>query len=167
MDFRLFRNVVGVGPIVFVIMGFSSVSHAIERDFQDWKLVCPDGGQRCALSTTSFAEDRTWLSTVRMHPSPEADDIPVQILVPPQVHLASGIFVTVPGVGEKPATYLRCTFRACDARLTLRKGDLSAWKRARAAEILYRPSASSPPIRFTVSLMGLTAAIEAVLEIPE
>lgn len=144
-------------------LGSGAVS-AKEQSFRDWQVSCPGDGRVCTLSTTTFAEDRTWLSTLRLQPGAGHDPLPVQILVPPRVHLGSGLFVAVPGIGERAARYIRCSQQACDARIELGARDLSAWKRARAAQLLYRPSPTSPPIRFNVSLMGLTAAINEVLE---
>jgi|GEM_PF-2220483 len=165
--FRNFKTIAPTCAVVFsaisvIALSLTSSVLASEHSFQDWRLTCPEDGRECALSTTSFAEDRTWLSTIRMQPRFDGATLPVQILVPPQVHLASGLFVNIPGLGEKQATFLRCTVQACDARLTLADDDLLAWKQARAAEVLYRPSVSGPPIRYGVSLMGLTAAMDAM-----
>lgn len=64
-------------------------------------------------------------------------------------------------MGRRPARYIRCSAAACDARLSLEVTDFQAWKGAREAVLTYRPTTSAPPIRFAVSLMGLTAAFEA------
>ncbi|SIN90001.1 invasion associated locus B family protein [Vannielia litorea] len=138
--------------------------HAAEQTFTDWRVDCPDDGRACTASTTSFAEDRTWLSTLRIQPGAAQADLPVQILVPPGVHLASGLFVAVPGLRLAEATYLTCTNQACDARVSISTRQLAGWKRARAARLRYRPSSTAPPIEFDVSLMGLTAALGAAAE---
>ena len=153
------------GPVVLAIsLGLAASAVGAEQTFTDWQVECPDDGRRCTASTTSFAEDRTWLSTIRIQPDAAAGELPVQILVPPGVHLASGLFVSVAGQENARATYLRCSPQACDARVSLGAEALAAWKRARAARLRYRPSSSAPPIEFDVSLMGLTAALGAASE---
>lgn len=70
-------------------------------------------------------------------------------------------------MGRREAEYVRCTPKACDARLALTEQELTAWKQARSAELLYRPNPTVPPIRFDVSLMGISAAFSAALEAKE
>ncbi|MDE0591500.1 invasion associated locus B family protein [Halocynthiibacter sp. C4] len=155
-----------LGVMCAAIVFMTAKAFAVERMFEDWELTCPSDGRICTIATTSFAEDRTWLATLRLQPNGvEGANLPLQILVPPQVHLASGLFVSVNGVGQRQAAYQVCSPRACDARLTLSEDDLLAWKRARSAQIRFRPNPASPPIEFEVSLMGLTAAIDAVDEV--
>ncbi|MFY0632905.1 MAG: invasion associated locus B family protein [Vannielia sp.] len=142
----------------------ASQAVAAEQTFTDWRVDCPGEGRACTASITSFAEDRTWLSTLRVQPGQAAGELPVQILVPPGVHLASGLFVAVPGQKIAEATYLTCTNQACDARVSISERQLTSWKRARAARLRYRPSSTAPPIEYEVSLMGLTAALGAAAE---
>ncbi len=149
---------------VAAVLAVSLLSAATVRAqaFTDWRVDCAEDGRQCTAAITSFAEDRTWLSTLRLQPASRTEEtLPVQILVPPGVHLASGLFVSVRGQGRAEATYLTCSPQACDARMSLDDRGLEAWKRARVARVLYRPSSTAPPIEYEVSLMGLTAALGA------
>ena len=135
---------------------------AAQSDFGDWLLTCPEGGASCVLSQTAAASDQSWLATLRVA-IVEGDDNKaiVQFLVPPSVHLASGLFATVsPGV-TRQATFVRCLSVACEAVLELDPETLGAWKQGRSAELRYRASPDLPPSVFDISLMGLTAALDA------
>ena len=114
------------------------------------------------LSQTAAASDQSWLATLRVALNEgDSNEAIVQFLVPPSVHLASGLFVTVsPGI-TKQATFIRCLPIACEAVLELESETLSAWKRRRSAELRYRASVDLQPLVFDVSLMGLTAALDA------
>ena len=134
----------------------------IRSDFGDWQLTCPDSEVGCVLSQTAAASDQSWLATLRVALNEgDSNEAIVQFLVPPSVHLASGLFVTVsPGI-TKQATFIRCLPIACEAVLELESETLSAWKRRRSAELRYRASVDLQPLVFDVSLMGLTAALDA------
>ncbi len=133
---------------------------AVQSDFGDWQLSCPEAETSCVLSQTAAASDQTWLATLRVALG-EGDNAIVQFLVPPSVHLASGLFVTVsPGI-SKQATFIRCLTVACEAVLELDSETLNAWKRGRSAELRYRASPDTQPLIFDISLMGLTAALDA------
>ena len=108
--------------------------------------------------------DHNWLATLRIALSGSNEDevAVVQFLVPPNVHLASGLFSTVAPDAPLEATFLRCTMNACEAVMAMDTATLSAWKRGRTAEVRYRPAADMPPVVFDVSLMGLTAGLNAV-----
>ena len=146
-------------------MGFAcyaaAMSAAAEADsFRDWRVECRDAPvASCILSTTSGAEDSTWLATMRLATEP-GDRAVVQLLLPPGIHLASGAFVEVAGVDRAPARLLRCLPQACEAQLALDPRAMAAWKAGRAAAVTYRPGVEAPPIRFEMSLLGLTAALD-------
>jgi invasion protein IalB len=139
----------------------SLTSAAAEADpFRDWQVECRDAPfASCILSTTSGAEDAIWLATMRIAPEP-GDRAVVQLLLPPGIHRASGAFVEVAGIGREPARPLRCLPQACEAQLALDARAIAAWKAGLTATVTYRPGAEAPPIRFEMSLLGLTAALD-------
>ncbi|MBM9595915.1 invasion associated locus B family protein [Roseitranquillus sediminis] len=167
MASRLRASVFGAAFAFLSAPHTASALETVERVeiHRDWTLGCPGAGDPCILSTTTFAGDRTWLATLRLQPAQRADAAAeVQLLVPLQVHLASGIFVKVPGAETSAGRFVRCVEGACEARLALDASALAAWKRAREARLVYRPRAQGPPIAFDVSLMGLTAGLEAMAQ---
>jgi len=64
------------------LMAAGAPLSAKEQTFRDWQVSCPEDDRICTLSITSFAEDRTWLSTLRLQPGAGHDPLPLQILVP-------------------------------------------------------------------------------------
>lgn len=143
----------------------ASAEAEVER-FQDWEVACLDGSG-CAASTTALAEDRTWLGTVRARRSVETEGPALQIIVPAGIHLASGLFVELPGRAVKQATFVRCEPRACEAQLSLTDAEFRTWRRGLSAEVRYRPHVDVRPIAFDVSLMGITAAMRRAEELGE
>lgn len=127
--------------------------------FQDWSVDCR--GDLCLIEQTVLASDRTWLATARLQPTQD-NALQMQILVPAGVHLASGIFVDIPGGNVRQGLFLRCTSDACEAQLALDADEATALRNGAAAQIRYRPRVSSPPVSFPVSLMGITAALRDV-----
>ncbi|WP_185020773.1 invasion associated locus B family protein [Histidinibacterium lentulum] len=140
-------------------------SASVER-FQDWEVACVDGGG-CVAATTAVAEDRTWLGTVRVREMDDAGGPVMQILAPAGIHLASGLFVELPGRSVKQATFIRCDAGVCEAQLSLTDAEFQTWRRGLDAEIRYRPHVDVSPIVFEVSLLGITAAMRRARELSE
>jgi len=126
--------------------------------FRDWNVRCPQDAEPCVAATTTLAADRTWLATLRLQPENNGG-ARLQVLLPQQIHIGSGVFAKLSGGAEKPLRLIRCVPGACEARLDLSEPALQAWKAARTAQLTYRPAPNAPPIRFDVSLMGLTNAL--------
>lgn len=126
----------------------------------DWLLECRDG--LCVLSQTAVAEDRTWLATLRLALAPDPGvAATLQVLVPPQVHLGSGLFLTVDGGPARQIDYIRCAPERCEAAVQLDEAALQSLRRGRVAELRYRPNIDAPPVAFDVSLTGITAGTDA------
>ena len=123
-----------------------------------WSVDCEN--QRCLLAQSAAAQDRVWLATVILEPDTEGG-AHAQVIVPAGVHLASGLFVET-GQRALSAQWTVCDRSSCRAELALAPEDLTGWKRARSAEIRYRPGLTTPVIGFPLSLMGLTAALRRV-----
>ncbi|WP_417249516.1 invasion associated locus B family protein [Celeribacter sp.] len=126
--------------------------------FRDWSVTCPQDAEPCVAATTTLAADRTWLATLRMQPEHDGS-ARLQVLLPQQIHIGSGVFAKLSGRSEQRLLLIRCVPGACEARLDLPDAELAAWKVARAAQLTYRPAPNAPPIHFDVSLMGLTSAL--------
>lgn len=120
-----------------------------------WSAECD--GDDCIVAQSAAAEDRTWLATIILDPDDTGGAL-AQVIVPSGVHLASGLFV---GLDRRPleAVWIACARETCRAEARLSAEDLTGWKKARQAELRYRPSISAPVIVFPLSLMGLTAAL--------
>lgn len=138
-------------------------SVADSRRFGDWALSCPASETTCTLSQTIASVDHNWLATLRiaLSRSKEGEVAVVQFLVPPNVHLASGLFSVVAPGAPLQATFIRCSASACEAVMGMDITTLDGWKHGRVAELRYRPAADVPPVIFDVSLMGLTAGLNA------
>ena len=130
--------------------------------FKDWAVECDDAPVYCVASQTAGATDDTfWLATVQLRPV--TDGAIVVLRVPAGVHLGSGLFVGV----RQPLTeiaYQSCTPQMCIASGQISKSELTRWRRGHVAEVRYRPSATSPPLSFEISLQGITAALRYVKE---
>ena len=85
-----------------------------------------------------------------------------QILLPGRIHLASGLFLRVDTGPLFKGEVLRCYPQACDARIELDERALQEWKRGANLQVVYRPAVETAPIRFPISLMGLTSALKEV-----
>ncbi len=148
-----------------ILIGFICLraSAGESRRFGDWALSCPDSEESCVLAQTVASNDHNWLATIRIALSgaKEGEVAAVQFLVPPSVHLASGLFSTVASGAPLQATFIRCNANACEAVMGMNASTLSDWKHGRVAELRYRPAADVPPVVFDVSLMGLTAGLKA------
>ena len=131
--------------------------------FNDWAVECDTAPTFCILSQTSAAdEDGLWLGTVRLRADAQ-DGADVVVLVPAGVHLASGLFIGV----RQPLTQIRyqsCTKDACTAAGKIDKAELTRWRRGSTAQMRYRPSIGAPPVSFSVSLLGISAALRHAAE---
>lgn len=107
-----------------------------------------------------MAEDRSWLATVMMQPTPDAA-ARVQVVVPAGVHLASGLFLQKGDAAPIEARWLVCSPESCRAEARLAAADIADWKTARSAQIRYRARLDGPVVAFDLSLMGITVALDA------
>lgn len=130
------------------------------QKFGDWGLACEDRAA-CAIAQSLMAEDRSWLATVMMQPDAETSGALVQVIVPAGVHLASGLYFELGGSDALAARWLVCSPEDCRAELRLAAADLAAWKTGRAVQIRYRARLDGPVVAFDLSLMGVTAALDA------
>lgn len=151
------------GHVAFWVLLLSALAAgpiAASDAFRDWKVSCADGAPVCVLSTSAIAHDETWLATLRLRlAADQAEPARLQALVPPSVHLGSGVFLGIGRQEPLPLAYLRCAPDHCEAAAALDAPRLEAMMAARAAVLTYRPSISSPAVSFEVSMMGITAAI--------
>ncbi len=154
--------------VVTSVTGFAAVTPAFatEEPLQvgrekDWRVDCQANTQVCVVSSITMASDRTWLTTLRLQP--EGNGALGQMLLPPNIHLASGVFVQT-GDMVKRAELQRCTPKACLGALSFDERELNKLRRARDLQITYRPSPEMSPISFRASLMGLTAALKRAAE---
>jgi invasion protein IalB len=142
-----------------VLLPVAALAGTQSQTFQDWEVTCVDT-LSCTASSSVVAADGTWLGTVRLRAMDEAGQQAFQVIVPAGVHLASGLFVELPGQMFRQATFIRCEPRACEAQLVMTAGEFATWLRGDLAEIRYRPHVDVRPVAFTVSLSGITAATE-------
>ncbi|WP_417809546.1 invasion associated locus B family protein [Thioclava sp.] len=126
--------------------------------FRDWSVSCPQAAESCIAATTTLAADRTWLATLRLQPENNGG-ARLQVLLPQQIHIGSGVFARLSGGSEQRLRLIRCVPGTCEARIDLPGAELTAWKSARVVQLTYRPAPNAPPIHFDVSLMGLTNAL--------
>lgn len=139
----------------FASVALCSISTAQASVGSGWSVECD--GTDCIVAQSAAAEDRTWLATIILDPDDTGGAL-AQVIVPSGVHLASGLFL---GLDRRPlqAVWTVCARDTCRAQARLSAEDLTGWKKARQAELRYRPSISAPVIVFPLSLMGLTAAL--------
>jgi invasion protein IalB len=139
---------------------FCPLQSVAAEDFRDWRVDCSATPPSCILSTSSTARDDTWLATLRLQlAAGDAAPARLQALVPPSVHLGSGLFLGLARQEPLSLVYLRCAPDHCEAATAIEPDMLAAMMAGRAATLTYRPSISSPPVTFEVSLMGITAAV--------
>ncbi|EDM69695.1 invasion protein B [Roseobacter sp. AzwK-3b] len=137
---------------------------ASAETFRDWRSDCPGAGSGCMLATNVADAKNAWLAG--LHVSPDADGTSgiMKILVPPGVHLASGLFVAVGRGKPRQAEFQRCSEQACLATLDLDASQIMALRRATRAQIVYRPRSTTAPVRVQASLMGFSAALAHTME---
>lgn len=116
------------------------------------------------MLSTSVADNRNaLLAGVIVTPDADGRSGVMQVLVPPGVHLASGLFVAIGAASPRAAEFQRCSDQGCLAHLDLDASDMQALRRAARADIVYRPRSTTAPVRFQASLMGFSAALAHAL----
>lgn len=140
-------------------------SHGLRAEsFRDWRAECRGDGRDCVLATNVTDGRNALLAGLVVTPSADGRAGEMQIIVPPGVHLASGLFIAIGRGPPLAAPFQRCSPEGCLAQLSLDAQALSALRRASRAEIIYRPRSTTAPIRFHASLMGFSAALAHLLE---
>lgn len=128
-------------------------------------MACEDVQQTCVISQTTMAADQTWLGTVQVIVADaDAPTLPVVFRVPEGVHLASGLFYADGSGTPRKAEWLHCEPGSCLAVAELDAAGQAAWQRGTTAEVRYRPNRTAPAIAVEVSLLGVTAALQAARE---
>lgn len=159
-------QLLSVPAAILSCIGILSGTSAAADTYQDWSVECNDS-PRCVLAQTVQAADRTWLGTVFVIPSSDGYEARAQFLVPAGVHLASGLFVIDTNQAPRSGTWIRCTSERCRAEMSLSADDLDRWRRGLNFELVYRPRPDVAPVRFPVSLNGITAGLTRLSEIGE
>jgi len=121
--------------------------------FGDWSLNC--GAASCVLSQSLHADDDTWLLTVVLPSNGQK----AQFFVPAGVHLGSGFFVEHSKGASREATWINCSSDLCRADLDVSESDLAIWRRDLVFDVVFRPRSDASPLRFPVSLKGITAGL--------
>ena len=135
------------------------------KTFRDWRSECRAADHRdCVLASNVIDHRKAWLAGLVVKPSEDGVGGIMQIVTPPGVHLASGIFIAIGTGRHRPAEFQRCSNDGCLALLPLDADALTALRRATTAEIVYRPRSTTAPVRFRASLMGFSAALAHLLE---
>lgn len=174
IEYQSARRLASLGRLFALtgaFMAFPAVWGGAQGDaneqFRDWALVCAESGG-CRLAQTLMSTERVWLGTVMLHPLANGDDARMaELFVPPGAHFPSGVFVGR-GEGEaQRAEWIRCSEVACEARLLLDEEGERYWRAGRTAELRYRPSPSAPAARVDISLMGVTAGLQALDQLAE
>lgn len=150
---------------IFVITFFAGASGAQER-FRDWTLVQAEAGCAATISV-GLAQGSTGLLTVGLLPRRGAGDFPAVITVRVPVGAALTEPLSYAHPGETAAVPL--AWQACDARTCLATGgvssaELAKLQRGRRVFMAYRPLPGSRSLIVPVSLLGVTAAWQRVLE---
>lgn len=147
------------------ILGIALSSAAASAEtFRDWRSDCPSAASGCILATNVADTKNAWLAGLLVTPDTDGTSGTMNILVPPGVHLASGLFVSVGRGKPRQAEFQRCSDQACLAALDLDASHIMALRRATRAQIVYRPRNTTPPVRIQASLMGFSAALAHALE---
>lgn len=104
-------------PLSFssTLLAVVAFAHAAAADsFRHWQVDCAAVPRACILSTSALAGDDTWLGTLRLQlAAGEVEAARLQALVPPSVHLGSGLFLGVGRQAPLPLAYLRCAPDHC------------------------------------------------------
>lgn len=153
---RCLRHSLTVGCVTAAL----SFGHLAQASGQ-WDQDCAEG-DRCVLSQTVFSpNDRTWLATVSLQKLSD-DQTAVQVLVPAGVHLGSGLFWQINSRPYNSVPFQQCSAQYCRAAVVMEADDLAAWRAGRAVDMIYRPNSNVAPIRFAVSLMGISAGLDSL-----
>lgn len=135
---------------------------AVSEQYRDWALVCPKVGA-CRLAQTLMSAERVWLGTVMLHPAPQGTEGRMaDIFVPLGAHFPSGIYVERGSDVMQRGEWVHCVDSACEAQLVLDAAGEGHWRAGVTAELRYRPSPGAPVVRIDISLLGVTAGLEAL-----
>lgn len=155
------------GAVIAVSPTWGAAQGDVSEKFRDWALVCSDSGD-CRLAQTLMSSDRVWLGTVMLQPALQGEEARMaDLFVPLGAHFPSGVFV---GRGEgamQRAEWVRCSEVACEARFLLDGEGERHWRAGQTAELRYRPSPSAPAASIEISLMGVTAGLQALDRLAE
>lgn len=127
--------------------------------FRDWSLTCAETGL-CALSQTlTSANGQVFLATLSLQ---EADGLVLVLRTPVGPYLPERPALIVSGQGEATFVWSHCTPAHCIATLRPDAALIDAMRRARAMVVGYRLIGAQEPRRIEVSLMGITAGLQAL-----
>ncbi|MHA7851296.1 invasion associated locus B family protein [Roseovarius sp.] len=152
----------GLPFLALAMVAWSAAASA--ETFRDWRSDCLGAGSGCMLSTNVADAKNAWLAGLLVDPEADGTSGIMKILVPPGVHLASGLFIAVGKGKPRQAEFQRCSDQACLATLDLDASHIMALRRATRAQIVYRPRSTTAPVRIQASLMGFSAALAHTME---
>lgn len=160
---RVLRNGILAFVLVLVLSPISARADDI-RQFRDWQLI--QTGSECRLvSLVSSQATGSILLEVSILPGPDAE-MPylIAIRVPIGASLASGIALRHAG---RDRTAIGLEWLSCDQEMCTAGGQLSTQaigqlRRDRSVFVGFRPMPGARPVNIELSLMGFTAASDAL-----
>ena len=157
-----------------VALGFAAtaaIAQPVRDTYQDWLVECVDDSREScvalqAMSQTIELEDGEEITQemLRLVLRMSDDGQPIlQIRVPLGVDVRPGLVTQVDDGEEQNASYTVCTDAGCNVLMIPTEEQLSAWRNGSVIRVGYRAFGTTDAVVLEGSLLGFTAASEAVL----
>ncbi len=133
------------------------------KRFQDWGGNCeanPQLGQLCYLEQVLHdGNKKVMVSVIGYLPGQTTPTLMFEL--PPKIHLPAGFSISM---GRQVLTRFKgkCTPKNCNAGFNLNPRIVAQFQKGRDATVSYTPSPNQPPIQLPLSLMGITAGLNAL-----
>jgi invasion protein IalB len=144
----------------------------------DWKSRCfkaPDGGDPCEAiqvltdGTLTQNGQLNQVAEFSLFDLPDGGDavLGAVIIAPLETALQAGLALQIDGGAAKLYPYSFCTIAGCIARIGFTAADVAELKKGNEAKLLIVPAAApDQQVNIKVSLTGITAAIDALPQVP-
>jgi invasion protein IalB len=140
-----------------------------ERKFKDWTVRCgrqsDQGPQICQMEQQRIDNEGRTVMLVAVGQVPGSSDLGLLVMLPLGILLPAGVTLQIDGGAEVPLQVDRCERQGCRIEMLLEPDRLTRLKSGSQAKVLFEafdPQGERRRLGVPVSLLGFTAALEAV-----
>jgi len=155
------RRRAGLGALLAAGLLAATGPAARAQSFRDWELVAPPGAACLLHQKVIAAAAGMAIAEVFAEPRP-GGGLRLSVIVPLCAALAQPMAYRLPDEARAvPLIWQSCNAETCLAQVEVGAEDRKRLAAAPSAEIGFVPVVDGRPLRFALSLMGLTAGLKA------